>query len=340
MTLDSKRIMVLLAAGSFSALGLCGCRTEVMGAREELAPATRDYMSEYEGKEEDLAALNQRRREAGKPPYATTVRNAGASGSFEPMTPINPAELPAKSAPAATKGGTYKVVAGDNLTKIAKKNHTTVSKLAAANNMDPNGKLYVGQKLVIPGASGAVSAPKKKAAASSKTSRQTASAEVSGGLYTVKPGDSIDRIARRTGVKRTDLLAANQLTTSSVLRVGQKLVIPGAATAVAAAPQTEKTAAPAKTATAAPAEDKSNPDDTLNSLIKDLGAAEEKSAPAASPAPAEADVLSTTEILHDIKVGDFAARYDYSLDQLKAANKDNWPADGVFKAGSLIRLPQ
>ncbi|MBR2510462.1 MAG: LysM peptidoglycan-binding domain-containing protein, partial [Lentisphaeria bacterium] len=48
------------------------------------------------------------------------------------------------------------------------------------------------------------------------------------GLYTVRRGDSISRIAKRLKVKRADLMEANNLTPNSILRPGQTLKLPGA----------------------------------------------------------------------------------------------------------------
>ena len=48
------------------------------------------------------------------------------------------------------------------------------------------------------------------------------------GAYTVAPGDTVCGVAQRYGVKCRALLAANGLTSGSVLSVGRRLVIPGA----------------------------------------------------------------------------------------------------------------
>lgn len=44
---------------------------------------------------------------------------------------------------------TYNVVAGDNLTKIAKRYNTTVEELARKNNISNPNKIFIGQKLTI-----------------------------------------------------------------------------------------------------------------------------------------------------------------------------------------------
>ncbi len=65
------------------------------------------------------------------------------------------------------------------------------------------------------------------------------SAPVAPATYTVKPGDNLAGIARRNGMPLADLLAANDLTVTSVIHPGDTLSVPGS---TAAAPAT--TAAP------------------------------------------------------------------------------------------------
>lgn len=63
-----------------------------------------------------------------------------------------------------------------------------------------------------------------------------------GALYTVVAGDTLNGVARRSGTTPAALAAANGLTPTSGLRIGQKLRLPG-----------KGVAAPVKTAAAAPA---------------------------------------------------------------------------------------
>ncbi|MBL9201797.1 MAG: LysM peptidoglycan-binding domain-containing protein [Opitutaceae bacterium] len=61
--------------------------------------------------------------------------------------------------------------------------------------------------------------------------------------YVVKSGDNFTAIAKRHGITVAQLTAANSLSTSAILRPGQKLIIPGKA--VAATPETASKSAPA-----------------------------------------------------------------------------------------------
>ena len=57
----------------------------------------------------------------------------------------------------------------------------------------------------------------------------------SSATYTVKAGDSFTRIARRVGTTPESLAKANGLKTSAIIKPGQKLTLPAAATAATAA---------------------------------------------------------------------------------------------------------
>lgn len=69
-------------------------------------------------------------------------------------------------------------------------------------------------------------------------------AATAGALYTVVAGDTLNGVARRHGTTPAALAAANGLTPTAGLRIGQKLRIPGKA--VATAPSKTPAAAPAK----------------------------------------------------------------------------------------------
>jgi LysM repeat protein len=104
----------------------------------------------------------------------------------------------------------YTVVKNDSFYKIASQNGISVSSLTKANpSVDPS-RLKVGAKLKIP-------APEPKSAKSA--------APDDANVYTVKSGDTLTKIASRTGVSISDLRSANGLKTSR-LNVGQKLKIP------------------------------------------------------------------------------------------------------------------
>jgi len=81
-------------------------------------------------------------------------QTAGAVWSDTPATSV---------APASTDEGSYVVQPGDTLTAIAERAGTTVSSLAAANGLDPNGYLLIGTVLNL---NGVASAPASEPASS------------------------------------------------------------------------------------------------------------------------------------------------------------------------------
>lgn len=192
---------------------------------------------------------------------ATTQRDAGRT---EPL-PVEPAPVPVLPPSAAVvvpeavppvafpeiqppvrpepvttgvaAGNLYVVKAGDSLSKIAVRHGVNFRELAELNQItDPN-KIRIGQKLILPDyAKPSQSPPAAKPAASAKP--KAAAGE--GGAYEVKAGDSLSKIAVAHKVALKDLAAANQITDYNKIRIGQKLVIPGAAKAEAPKPETPK----------------------------------------------------------------------------------------------------
>lgn len=98
----------------------------------------------------------------------------------------------------------YYVKKGDTLYGIAKSYGVSVDDIKRLNNLNSN-SLSIGQELLIPGL----------------FSGNTASVNV----YTVVKGDSLYKIANLYGISVDELKSLNKLT-SSVLSIGQQLVIP------------------------------------------------------------------------------------------------------------------
>lgn len=152
-------------------------------------------------------------RSAG-PTVAVTAPTAGPVAPVAPVAATAPVAAPTAataSAPAA-KAGTYTVKAGDTLGGIAARHHSSSAAIASANHISNPNALKVGQVLRIP----AASAVKKPAAKK---------ATVPASRYTVKGGDTLSAISRRTGVPVQQLMRANNMSSSN-LKVGAKLTIP------------------------------------------------------------------------------------------------------------------
>jgi LysM repeat protein len=149
--------------------------------------------------------------------------NAPISPTFEPPVTNKMAEATVTNAlPNPVQGGAkqYVVVKGDTLHKIARRNGISIKALADANPGASNTKLKVGQRLQLP-------AGAKLAAKSAVNAPTHASSKVSptSGRYVVKPGDTLNRIARAHGTTVQAIKTANGLT-SDRIAVGRALKMP------------------------------------------------------------------------------------------------------------------
>jgi len=165
---------------------------------------------------------------------ATAAPTGNAGVRFTPTRPNSPAAATLVAEPVAdvTPATTYAVKSNDSLWSIAKRNHISVSELAAANNLKSNAVLHEGQKLIIPGkpASPAAAATASPAAASPKTAETIATkATAAGGTlkHTVKSGETLSTIAKKYDVKQGDIAVANNITDPKKIRPGMELIIPG-----------------------------------------------------------------------------------------------------------------
>lgn len=177
----------------------------------------------------DTGTYNHLGRRRGWGKYA-------AAGALMLLLAIVSIALTVSVALADTK---YTVQPGDTLSGIAARYGVTVNAIVVANNL-PSSAIYSGQVLTIPSSSSANPTP------------QATSATVQPGqttTYVVQPGDSLSALAQRFGVTREALAAANNISPSSLLYVGQTLTVPG----VGAQPVATATAKPlAPTATSKP----------------------------------------------------------------------------------------
>ena len=116
--------------------------------------------------------------------------------------------------PAFAQSSTVHIVQrGENLYRIALRYGITYQALAAANGIANPNRIYVGQRLVIPGSSSGSSPPSQPPA--------------SGQTYTVRRGDTLSAIALRYGVSMWTLARVNGIQNPSFIYVGQVLRIPG-----------------------------------------------------------------------------------------------------------------
>lgn len=129
----------------------------------------------------------------------------------------------AAAAPQVAPFGGYRVRLGDSLGKIAGELGVSISALAAANGINPNGMILAGTSLRLPNGSGSTTAATPAAT--------TASGTTSGGGHFVVPGDTLTGIAAANGITPAALAAANGLQPNAFVIAGTRLRIPAASPA-------------------------------------------------------------------------------------------------------------
>lgn len=107
----------------------------------------------------------------------------------------------------------YRVKAGDSLTKLARRYGLSVTQLAQINGISPLRWLYSGQQLRLPISPTFVQAAQSAAPADFQR-------------YTVRPGDTLTRLAREHGISLSRLMSVNGLSLAQWLYVGQVLLVP------------------------------------------------------------------------------------------------------------------
>ena len=130
--------------------------------------------------------------------------------------------------------GLYRVRRGDNVTEVARRFGVGVEDLLAVNRIRNRNRISVGQVLQIPGGA--------------NTARPSPSGGASPGVYTVRRGDTLAKIARHFGESQEAIVSLNGLRDRNQIRQGQILYIPGGeaqGTRIAKAPAVkEENAAP------------------------------------------------------------------------------------------------
>lgn len=109
---------------------------------------------------------------------------------------------------AAADAPTATVKRGDTLATIAKANDVTIEELQQWNGMGDSTLLRAGETIVVAKESAPAPAAQAK-------------------VHTVRAGENPGKIAQQYNVRVSDLLAWNKLNSSSVIRVGDKLVVHG-----------------------------------------------------------------------------------------------------------------
>ena len=118
--------------------------------------------------------------------------------------------------PIQTPDIVYVVERGDSLSVIASRFNTSVGQLVSLNQLASRNRIQIGQRLLLPQDNSSV-----------VIASASGSAAPSDGVYSVRRGDTVSRIASRFSVSETALLAVNGLNDPHRIFPGQRLTLPG-----------------------------------------------------------------------------------------------------------------
>ena len=326
-------------------------------------------------------------------PSATVTDTASKPAAAEaPAKKVEPSEDGKEQ--KTVEGTAYKVVKGDSLWRLSRKFKVTLEDLAVFNGIAANSKLRIGQVLMIPPAGHTVTAAspkaqkvvpvkrsgkksavkkstsgKKKAAAKAekKAVKRATAALPADGIYTVKSGDNFTVIARRFGLRVSDIQKAHPGVNSGRLKIGQKLQLSSGSSAAVSTAAVADSSAPEKSAAKDSKKDDSSANadgDNMDKLLDAVKtpAADSNQKPAqtsaaaaenATTAPAPADTLmgndknefvklddgtTAVRLKIDMTLTEFCNMYGIKKDKLIPLNP-TLPFDENLKSGLLIKVP-
>lgn len=160
-------------------------------------------------------------RHASPTQLGKTIREALAAAHAASTAEATGAEVSASRVAIASAPSSYTVAAGDTVSSIAGRFGIATASVLALNGLGWKSVIFPGQILTL---SGPTAAPIQTA--------PTPSATPNG--YTIVAGDTVSKIAAKTGVPMQAILSANGLGSTSTIFAGRTLTIPGPSTAVAA----------------------------------------------------------------------------------------------------------
>jgi murein DD-endopeptidase MepM/ murein hydrolase activator NlpD len=237
------------------------------------------------------------------------------------------AALSAAASPALAGEAVHVVEPGETLGGIANRAGVSSEAIAKANGLEPPYMVRIGQKLTIPdgGASGADE------------------------FYEVTSGETLNGIANRSGVSARALAAANGLEPPYVVRVGQKLRIPGKASGGTAPVRTAARTIPAGASGTPPEEETVHivtPGETLGGIAARARVPRVLIAEANGLTPPF--IVKTGQKLqiprtrrHQVQAGDsgFSISYKYAVPWEQIATANGIDPEAPVRAGQNLLIP-
>ena len=253
----------------------------------------------------------------------------------------------------------YKVQSGDSLTALANKYDLSISDLAKANNLSVTSNLLVGQVITIPGSSGSASSSSSTSSntsSSSSSSSKSSSSSTSSskvnytGTYKVKAGDGLINLAREYGVSTADLAAANDISTTAGLFVGQTLKVPSSKASGGSSSSTSSSAsssAPASKATSTSGNYTVKSGDSLIALAGQYGVSVSQLASAnglsnnAQLQIGQKITIPATITTYKVQSGDslIGLAKKYGISPQKLAELNGISSTAMLQLGQTIKVP-
>ena len=153
----------------------------------------------------------------------------------------------------ADGGSAVTLQAGETVHTIAQRYGVPASEILRANNMADASRIAPGTRLLIPTYQAAGVAPSSQLArpapayspASTRARAPVSAPARSGQVHVVNAGDTLYSLGRRYSTTHAAIAQANSIADNASLRVGQRVNIPGGATATASAPRSSTPFSPA-----------------------------------------------------------------------------------------------
>lgn len=250
----------------------------------------------------DLMDAN-RIRSASKVPVGKKLVIPGRDGAPEPSVvteepkPAAPAAPPTAAAKQSGGGEEYRVKRGDTLYEIARANDVSLDDLQSWNGLDRRSRIHVGQSLYVSDPRGG--------------SRSASTPDGQKVVHRVRPGEFPSKIAEQHQVKLDDLLAWNNLSKSSIIRVGDELTVYSKSSGIAKEPVQVATT--------------TTPEKPTSQAVETAAKAVETTVPQATTKHTVARGESASVI---------AAKYGMGLDDFLKAN--GMSKNDVLKAGQAV----
>lgn len=168
------------------------------------------------------ATAETEREQAPEKSDATGPQNTIVGSQEATASTASPGRIDIAAAPA-----TYRVQTGDTVSAIAARFGLSTAAVLARNGLSWKSLIFPGQVLALAGPATPAPAPAAKPAPAPAPAATT---------YTVVHGDTISGIAGRFGLRTAAVLSANGLSASSIIYPGQRIAIPGVATAAVTTP--------------------------------------------------------------------------------------------------------